>query len=1218
MSFPFISYAREDKAFVVRLDKALEAAGSTAWVDWQDIPPSARWMDEIRRAIVAADAFVFVISPSSASSRSCGWEISIAAENNKRIIPILLVPDESMTLPPAIGEINWIFATTSDEFDLAVKQLTTAIGVDLEWVRWHSRLLNRAHEWRSANAEESLLLRGWDLEDAERRFAKAGDRQPPLTALQEEYVACGRWSERLDEANLLSRQSLLHAGRGRHQTAAAYRVRAMELAPQGGAPPGFRTSGQKADWAEDAWFLHRYQDRKRGRLRGRAMGQGAALSAVAVSPDDGVVASGDFDGGMRLWDAQTGEPLLTLNAHKGPVATIAFAPVGREIWTGSEDGTLLIWDLNATRVRSYFPDETDPVTSLAFAGDRVAIGLRNGFVAVVDRKTEQPVLHASPHSGAVTSLRFTDDGRLLTVSGRPAIGEWPGDGSVHALSLDDGRDQVLLFGTLESVGCVALSADGRRAVRGMHSGAVEIWDFETGKRVGELNGHEGPVVAATFLADGAAILTAGSDRTLRLWDVAAGSERRIFDGHLDVTTALAVSGDGKTAWSASLDQSLGIWDLESVADLRTIKTAGVSVGAVALNPAGTCAVTGSSEGSIQVWNTETCEPIDVLPRASDAESGHTGDVDSLAWSRDGSMIASGGKDGTLRLWNADTGALLKRIGHGSEGVTAAEFIGGSPSILSASGNRFKAVVDRMAFGAAGGRLPAADGGAGIVLQTDVERQLTRSLERHAAPIAFLAIDAQGVRAISGCPDATARIWDLESGRQMRLLSVDAAGVVAVAITADGQRAAVGSRDGVIRIWSVEETGPPVVLAGHAAGVGDLAFAPDGRTLVSAWSDRSLRLWDVESGAGATFGVDVLETAVAISADGRTAVTGSYDRVVRVWDLGARKQVSVLNGHTEAVWGVAISPDGRRALSGSDDGTLRVWDLASGQPIKTIEGGAGGLKGVGFGADATTAIAACADGLAREWHLERGELIRTYTNPAGPASSIGFARSGPWVVSSARDGTLAVWQTLSDEVRRVVRPRRGDVMAVACQPGGAVGLVASVDGAIRVWDLVRGAELTPLEGHNATVTSVAFTPTGEIAVSASMDGTLCVWDMNVGKPLQVLIGHTAPVLAVAISPDGRVAASASGDGTARLWDLRGGQQLDVVRAMANCLAFDPRGEQVWLGSGWSGTAWVWTICDPRTAAMPPVGRSGDAQTIDMEALHRSIGLRLTADRRLTLV
>jgi hypothetical protein len=75
---------------------------------------------------------------------------------------------------------------------------------------------------------------------------------------------------------------------------------------------------------------------------------------------------------------------------------------------------------------------------------------------------------------------------------------------------------------------------------------------------------------------------------------------------------------------------------------------------------------------------------------------------------------------------------------------------------------------------------------------------------------------------------------------------------------------------------------------------------------------------------------------------------------------------------------------------------------------------------------------------------------------------------------------------------------------------------------------------------------------------------------------------------------------------------------VVRAMANCLAFDPRGEQVWLGSGWSGTAWVWTICDSRTAVGPPVGRSGDAQTIDMEALHRSIGLRLTADRRLTLV
>ena len=193
------------------------------------------------------------------------------------------------------------------------------------------------------------------------------------------------------------------------------------------------------------------------------------------------------------------------------------------------------------------------------------------------------------------------------------------------------------------------------------------------------------------------------------------------------------------------------------------------------------------------------------------------------------------------------------------------------------------------------------------------------------------------------------------------------------------------------------------------------------------------------------------------------------------------------------------------------------------------------------------------------------------------------------------------------------------MAIACSPDGALALVGSVDGSIGVWDLARGAQLSALEGHNATVTGVAFTPNGEVAVSASMDGTLCVWDVKTAKPRHVLVGHTAPVLAVAVSPDGRVAASASADGTARLWDLRGGQQLDEIRVMAQCLVFDPPGEHVWLGSGWRGAAWVWTICDARTGSMPPRAAAvGASASSTMDDVYRSIGLRLTAERRLVLV
>src|SRR5581483_8497896 len=184
MSDVFISYSRENKAFVRRLHDALIAHDTKTWVDWEDIPPSARWMDEIRGAIIDADAFVFVISPASAASRTCGWEISIAAENNKRIVPIVCLPADPSTLPPAIGAVNWVYATEADDFATAVSRVTESIRVDLEYVRSHSRLLNRAHEWRNGSSETSLLLRGWDLDAAERWLASADAKEPLPTPLQ--------------------------------------------------------------------------------------------------------------------------------------------------------------------------------------------------------------------------------------------------------------------------------------------------------------------------------------------------------------------------------------------------------------------------------------------------------------------------------------------------------------------------------------------------------------------------------------------------------------------------------------------------------------------------------------------------------------------------------------------------------------------------------------------------------------------------------------------------------------------------------------------------------------------------------------------------------------------------------------------------------------------------------------------------------------------------
>jgi hypothetical protein len=90
MSEVFLSYSRKNASIVHRIHAALVGAGRKPWIDWSDIPPSARWMEEIRAAIDAANDLVVVLSPAALDSNTCrqGWEHAL--RHNKRLIPVVV------------------------------------------------------------------------------------------------------------------------------------------------------------------------------------------------------------------------------------------------------------------------------------------------------------------------------------------------------------------------------------------------------------------------------------------------------------------------------------------------------------------------------------------------------------------------------------------------------------------------------------------------------------------------------------------------------------------------------------------------------------------------------------------------------------------------------------------------------------------------------------------------------------------------------------------------------------------------------------------------------------------------------------------------------------------------------------------------------------------------------------------------------------------------
>jgi hypothetical protein len=192
MTSLFISYSRKDTESARKLTEAFQGQEWDFWIDWEGIPPTVDWWKEVERGIEQAGIFLFLISPDSARSKVCKQEIEHAVKNGKRLIPVVIRDVSGDEAPSELGHLNWIFFRESDDFNLAFGKLITAIKTDYEWVQAHRQLQVKALEWERSNHENSFLLFGKELEDAEFQLATNTSKEPHPTDLQREYVLRSR------------------------------------------------------------------------------------------------------------------------------------------------------------------------------------------------------------------------------------------------------------------------------------------------------------------------------------------------------------------------------------------------------------------------------------------------------------------------------------------------------------------------------------------------------------------------------------------------------------------------------------------------------------------------------------------------------------------------------------------------------------------------------------------------------------------------------------------------------------------------------------------------------------------------------------------------------------------------------------------------------------------------------------------------------------------
>jgi len=519
-------------------------------------------------------------------------------------------------------------------------------------------------------------------------------------------------------------------------------------------------------------------------------------------------------------DRQSGELLLVLYGHQGPITAARFSPEGDLVLTACVDGSVRVWDAFSGMENRKWMLSNNKVYDVDWSPDSayIAAGVEDGRAIIWDVQNKDQVFAVKRNNHAVLDVLFSKDGSQLITGAE--------DGSIRIWSSIFGKEEAHLNKHQSSVTSLDLSPDGKWLVSGSMDQTAIVWNLSSRTPHLTVKGHNKGIRTVAFHPGGQLIATGGDDGSFKLWSALKDQSSIQLKIENQGISSLAYIHQAGLIFIAGWDGSFALVDEQTHQIQFKWQQEDISITSAVINQANQELYLGRKNGSILVWQTN---PPSEIKRFM----GHADTIHALALSNGGKLLASGCAEGKVKVWDIKSGKNIHKWQAHSDSVHALAFSADN-CLLATGGNENTEV-----------RL--SDKQASSLRLWNTKNFQESHRYSYVKEISSISFSPDGLFLLTtSSEDQTAKLWKIgkgvsEKSTLIQTFSGHTGSVLTGQFTNGGHRIVTGSSDKTVILWDRKTGKQILVLKGNEGAVEKIVNTPE-FNLMTGCSDGILYIW----------------------------------------------------------------------------------------------------------------------------------------------------------------------------------------------------------------------------------------------------------------------------------------------------------------------------------------------------------------------------------------